>query len=87
MDAAATEEKSDTREIWNSCCFNCDRDVVMYSSKLIFSLIILSFAMYTVLSNDDPCRDLSFPTGLIGTILGSFVEQGSQRMSTMNNRI
>jgi hypothetical protein len=77
---------SETRVIWQSCCLNCDRDVVMYLSKLLFSLTILTFAIYTVLSNDDPCRDLSFPTGLIGTILGSFVEQGSQRMSTMSNR-
>ena len=70
------------RRIWHSCCFECDRDVVMYSTKTIFSASILAFSMYIVLTNTDPCKDLAFPTGLIGAILGSFAEQGSQRMSS-----
>ena len=76
-----TLKTKETEKEWHSCCFSCDKTVVLYMTKTAFSAIILSFAMYIVLSNDDPCKDLAFPTGLIGAILGSFAEQGHQRMT------
>ena len=69
-----------TRRTWTSCCFQCDRSVVLYMTKTITTLSVLAFAMYRIASNTDPCKDLSFPTGLICTILGSYIEQGHQRM-------
>jgi len=69
-----------TRRTWQSCCFACDREVVLYVTKTAVTVSVLVFAMYRIASNTDPCKDLSFPTGLICTILGSFIEQGHQRM-------
>ena len=68
------------RKTWQSCCFECDREVVLYMTKTLITVSVLGFAMYSIASNTDPCKDLSFPTGLICTILGSFIEQGHQRM-------
>ena len=68
------------RKTWHSCCFACDREVVLYFTKTAITVSVLVFAMYRIASNTDPCKDLSFPTGLICTILGSFIEQGHQRM-------
>ena len=69
-----------SRKTWQSCCFACDREVVLYFTKTLITVSVLGFAMYRIASNTDPCKDLSFPTGLICTILGSFIEQGHQRM-------
>ena len=68
------------RTVWHSCCFQCDRSVVLYATKTLFSAIVLGFAMYSILTNEDPCKDLSFSTGLVGLIAGSYVEQGSSQM-------
>ena len=70
-----------SRKTWTSCCFECDREVVLYVTKTLTTMSVLGFAMYRIASNNDPCKDLSFPTGLICTVLGSYIEQGSQRMS------
>ena len=73
------EEELEEPRLWRSCCLECDRSIVLYATKTIFSGIILGFSMYIIiLHSDDPCKDLAFPTGLIGAILGSFAEQGSQ---------
>ena len=71
-------EKNKQNEVWHSCCFECDKQVVVYATKTIINIIVLSFGMYQIISNEDPCKDMSFPTGLICTILGSYVEQGMQ---------
>ena len=76
------QDRSDvdvSSKTWKSCCFECDREVVLYATKTLITMTVLGFAMYRIASNDDPCKDLSFPTGLICTVLGSYVEQG-QRM-------
>ena len=69
-----------SRKTWQSCCFECDREVILFFTKTITVLSVLAFAMHSIVSNSDPCKDMSFPTGLICTILGSFIEQGHQRM-------
>ena len=74
-------EQEDIQQVWKSCCLICDKTVVLYTTKTLFNAVILGFSMYMVLTNKDPCKDLSFPTGLIGAILGSFAEQGSQHMT------
>jgi hypothetical protein len=63
---------------WKSCCFECDREVVLYSAKITFSMVTLVFGMYMILSNEDPCKDLAFPVSLVSMIAGSFVEQGQR---------
>ena len=68
------------RKTWTSCCFQCDREVVLYATKTVIQMGILVFAMYRIGSNNDPCKDMAFPTGLICTILGSYIEQGHQKM-------
>ena len=70
-----------TRKTWQSCCFECDREVVLYVTKTMITVSILAFAMFSIASNTDPCKDMAFPTGLIGMIAGSFIEQGHQRMA------
>ena len=65
------------RTVWHSCCFRCDKSVVLFTTKTIFSGAVLAFAIYNIVSNEDPCKDLSFSTGLIGMIAGSYIEQGS----------
>ena len=77
---AAVDDTDTARRTWQSCCFACDREVVLYVTKTAVTVSVLVFAMYRIVSNTDPCKDLSFPTGLICTILGSFIEQGHQRM-------
>ena len=77
----ATVEEERERTIWRSCCFRCDRSVILYATKTVFSGAVLAFAMFNIISNTDPCRDLSFSTSLIGLIAGSYVEQGSQAMN------
>jgi len=67
---------------WRSSCCDCDKEVALYGSKLVISLIILAFAMYQIIVNEDPCKDMSFPTSLIAAILGSFTEQAYQKLST-----
>ena len=69
-----------SRKTWTSCCFECDREVVLYVTKTAIQVGILIFAMYRIASNNDPCKDMAFPTGLICTVLGSYIEQGHQRM-------
>ena len=71
------DHEHDTR-LWKSCCLSCDREVTLYLTKTFFSLSVLVFAMYSIASNKDPCKDLSFPTGLICTVLGSYIEQSHQ---------
>jgi len=70
----------DTRGTWQSCCFQCDRSVVLYFTKTAITVSVLGFAMHGIASNTDPCKDMSLPTVLICTILGSFIEQGHQLM-------
>ena len=67
---------------WKSTCCDCDKEVALYGSKLVISLIILAFAMYQIIVNDDDCKDMSFPTSLIAAILGSFTEQAYQKLYT-----
>jgi len=67
---------------WRSSCCDCDKEVALYGSKLVISLIILAFAMYQIIVNDDDCKDMSFPTSLIAAILGSFTEQAYQKLYT-----
>ena len=69
-----------TRRTWQSCCFECDREVVLYMTKTLITISIMVFAFYRIASNDDACKEQSFEHGLIGMIAGSFIEQGSQRM-------
>ena len=69
-----------TRKTWTSCCFTCDREIVLFATKTAVQFMILVFAMYRIVKNADPCRDMSFPTGLICTVLGSYIESGHQRM-------
>ena len=69
-----------TRREWSSCCFKCDRSVVLYMTKTMITISIMIFAMFRIASNDDPCKEQSFEHGLIGMIAGSFIEQGHQRM-------
>jgi hypothetical protein len=75
-EAAAVEPRS----TWQSCCFECDREVVLYFTKTAITVSILVFAMFRIASNTDPCKDQAFENSLIGLIAGSFIEQGSQRM-------
>ena len=69
-----------SRKTWTSCCFECDREVVLYMTKTFITVAIMTFAMYRIAANDDPCKEQSFEHGLIGMIAGSFIEQGHQRM-------
>ena len=68
------------RTVWHSCCFRCDKSVVLFATKSLFSGVVLGFAMYNIVNNSDPCKDLSFSTGLVGMIAGSYIEQGSSHM-------
>ena len=70
----------DTRSTWQSCCFECDREVVLYFTKTAITVSILAFAMFRIASNTDACKDQAFENSLIGLIAGSFIEQGTQRM-------
>lgn len=67
-------------EVWESCCLRCDRDLVLYLAKLAVTGVAMGFAMFTIANNEDPCKDLSFYTGLLGTVLGSYLEQNSSGM-------
>ena len=69
-----------SRRTWTSCCFNCDREVVLFGTKTIITVAILVFAFYRIASNADPCKEQSFEHGLIGMIAGSVIEQGHTRM-------
>jgi hypothetical protein len=69
-----------SRKTWQSCCFECDREVVLYMTKTLMTVSIMAFAMFRITSNTDPCKEQSFEHGLIGMIAGSFIEQGHQRM-------
>jgi hypothetical protein len=66
--------------VWRSCCLNVDKAVVLWATKTFFTASILFFAGFSFLSNEDPCRDMSFQTGLIGMVAGSVVEQTSRMM-------
>ena len=77
-EAAAVDDTF--RSTWQSCCFECDREVVLYFTKTAITVSILVFAMFRIASNTDPCKDQAFENSLIGLIAGSFIEQGSQRM-------
>lgn len=67
--------------IWRSCCFTCDREVVQYVTKTIFSATILCFCLFMIGTNKDPCNGLlNWYTGLVGLIAGSYIEQGSAKM-------
>ena len=79
--SVATVEEERERTVWHSCCgLRCDRSVVLFATKSLFSGVVLAFAMYNIISNHDPCKDLSFSTGLVGMIAGSYIEQGSSQM-------
>ena len=69
-----------SRKTWQSCCFQCDREVVLYATKTFITITVLVFAMARVITNTDACKDMSFPTSLIGMIAGSVIEQGHARM-------
>ena len=75
-----TFEVDISRKTWTSCCFECDREVVLYMTKTSITVATMIFAMYRIASHNDPCKELSFEHGLIGMIAGSFIEQGHQRM-------
>ena len=77
---AAVDDTDTARKTWQSCCFACDREVVLYATKTAVTVSVLVFAMYRIASNTDPCKDQAFENSLIGLIAGSFIEQGSQRM-------
>ena len=77
----APRENENKKEIWRSCCLDMDKQVVLYTTKTIFSGIILGFCLIQVAKIDSSCHPLiSWYTGLIGTVLGSFVEQSSHKM-------
>jgi len=77
---AAAVDDTEPKSTWRSCCFECNREVVLYFTKVTITVAILALAMFRIASNTDPCKDQAFENSLIGLIAGSFIEQGSQRM-------
>ena len=69
-----------TRRVWQSCCLKCDKDVVLYASKMLFSVGILAFSMWSIATEQNECKDMGVYFGLIGLVAGSVVESGSSNM-------
>ncbi len=61
----------------------CDQTAVRYLVKSVFSGVTLAFSFYMIASNKDPCNaNMAYWTGLVGTVVGSFVEQGTQHLGS-----
>ncbi len=63
---------------WRSCCWDLDKRCLLFSTKVMFSAIILFFALYQIAYDSNGCSNnlLSWYCSLVGVILGSFVNIG-----------
>ena len=78
--APSNDGGSGARRVWHSCCLICDRDVVVFVSKVLFSASILCWSMWSIAVETNDCKDMGVYFGLIGMVAGSVVESGSARM-------
>ena len=76
----ANDDIDPTLRVWQSCCLKCDKDVVLYASKMLFSVGILAFSMWSIAVEENECKDMGVYFGLIGLVAGSVVESGSSNM-------
>lgn len=66
---------------WKSCCFQCEPRVLIYFTKITFSAVTLLWALWQISANEDPCNpNMSWYTGLVGMVAGSYIESGSHAM-------
>ena len=68
------EEKTkldDDKVIWNSCCFNLNKNFVKFSVQVFISLIILALSCYKLIIIDSS-EDKSTYISLITLILGVY---------------
>mgnify|MGYP003135240789 CR=1 FL=1 len=60
-------------EEFKSCCFECDKELVLYFGKMIISGSVLGFS-FIMLQN--PANDVAFYTSTISLLLGHFLNSG-----------
>lgn len=72
--ASATSTASSVKE-WKSCCFRVDKRCLHFSSRVVFSAIVLLFAISQIIRDPDSCTNsmMSWYCSLIGLILGSYL--------------
>ena len=57
-------------EEYKSCCFDCDKELVLYIGKMTISMSVLGFS-FLMLQN--PANDVAFYTSTISLLLGHFL--------------
>lgn len=78
IETLATTANPVPEPAWRSCCFSCEPRVLIYFTKITFSAVTLLWALYMISSNEDACNpNMSWYTGLVGMVAGSYIEQGS----------
>lgn len=78
IETLATTANPVPEPAWKSCCFQCEPRVLIYFTKITFSAVTLLWCLYMISSNEDPCNpNMSWYTGLVGMIAGSYIESGS----------
>ena len=60
-------------EEFKSCCFECDKELVLYLGKMVISGSVLAFS-FIMLQN--PANDVAFYTSTISLLLGHFLNSG-----------
>ena len=76
-----------SRTTWESCCLRTDKELVQYIVKTTFSALILIYSLFMISTIDSSCHPLiSFWTGLVGTVLGSYIEQAGIKPTIFNSR-
>jgi len=65
-------ERDFNQYVWKSCCFNLDKRVVIFSSQFVITLMIISFSLYQ-LSTDNSCEHQQFYSSLITMLVGVYL--------------
>lgn len=68
------EKKEPTHRVWQSCCFECDKDASVFFSIYFIIVSVVGFCFYQ-LTNMPDCSDQQTYVGVLSLILGVLLPQ------------
>ena len=67
---SAPMEVEDGKQVWRSCCFDADKEIMVWIGQMMIMVLVLCFCAVMLIAADGSCDKSSPYIGLISFVLG-----------------